>query len=406
MAVSYRLSAIGQNFLAAGIVQRLLLSSLTVVAGCFCVSLCAPAWPQDIVGQSPEASPLWSADSASLDGCQIIARIDSQIVLACEVLWEVNLALERRLAQMPPEVLVPPEQLEEFRREAMRHQVALLLNRKLVFDQFRRTVPPEKLSEIEEKLREPFQEQEMPKLMEQLKVDNQQDLERELIRLGSSLADVRRSFNEQIIFIEWVRTKVKINEEVSPDELLQYYEEHLADYEYPAQARWEELMVRKDRFDDTRKAYAEIARLGNEVWQRGTAQGLRGPAFTEIAKAKSDGFTAKDGGLQDWTSKGALKATAIDQALFSLQIGQMSPILESDQGFHIVRVLERKEAGREPFAEVQVKIREKLKDERFRTEAEKYLAGLRRDARIWTAFTGHVSADVLLGRKPEDTQAR
>jgi CMP/dCMP kinase len=33
-------------------------------------------------------------------------------------------------------------------------------------------------------------------------------------------------------------------------------------------------------------------------------------------------------------------------------------------------------------------------------------AGLRSDARIWTAFTGHVSADALLGRKPDETQAR
>jgi hypothetical protein len=373
----------------------------------FGVSLCAPAASQDYLDATPpEVTPLWHADSASLDGCQIIARIDSQIVLACEVLWQVNLDIERRLAQLPPETRVPPEQLEEFRREAMRHQVALLVNRKLVFDQFRRAVPPEKMSEIEEKLLEPFHEQEMPRLMEQLKVENQQELERELIRLGSSLADVRRSFNEQFIFIEWIRTKVQINEEVSPDELLQYYQEHLADYEYPARARWEELMVRKDRFASSREAYAEIARLGNEVWQRGRAQGLRGPAFAEIAKSNSDGFTAKDGGIQDWTSKGALKATAIDQALFSLQLGQMSPILESDEGFHIVRVLERKEAGREPFSDVQGKIRDKLKEQRFRAEVEKYLASLRRDARIWTAFTGTISADTLLGRKPEESQPR
>jgi hypothetical protein len=69
-------------------------------------------------------------------------------------------------------------------------------------------------------------------------------------------------------------------------------------------------------------------------------------------------------------------------------------------------VLERKEAGREPFTEVQGKIREKLKEERFQAGVEQYLTKLRRDARIWTAFNGHVSADVLLGRKPDGTQQR
>ena len=84
----------------------------------------------------------------------------------------------------------------------------------------------------------------------------------------------------------------------------------------------------------------------------------------------------------------------------------MSPILETDDAFHIVRVLERKEAGRKPFTDVQAKIREDLKEERFRLAVEKYLDKLRQDARIWTAFTGNVSADELLGRKPDETVRR
>jgi hypothetical protein len=259
---------------------------------------------------------------------------------------------------------------------------------------------------IEESLREPFEERELPELLKQLKVGNQRDLERELARLGSSLADVRRTFNEKVIASEWLRSKVKINEEVTPDEMLEYYRAHLADYEYPTQARWEELMVGKSRFSDPREAYAEVARMGNEVWQQGTAREVQGPAFAEVAKAKSDGFTAKDGGAHEWTTHGALKSAAIDQALFSLEVGQMSPVLESDEGFHIVRVLERKEAGRRPFTEVQGDIRERLKEERFQAAVKEYLGKLRRDARIWTAYTGNVSADVLLGRKPEETQQR
>jgi parvulin-like peptidyl-prolyl isomerase len=288
----------------------------------------------------------------------------------------------------------------------VKRELAALVDRKLLYDQFRRNVPAENLPRIEESLREPFDERELPELLKELGVDNQRDLERELARLGSSLADVRRAFNEKVIASEWIRSKVKINEEVSPDEMLEYYRAHLADYEYPTQARWEELMVRKGRFDDPGEAYAELARMGNEVWELGTARGVEGPAFADVAKAKSDGFTAKNGGVHDWTTQGALKSTAIDEALFSLEVGQMSPILESDEGFHIVRVLERREAGRRPFTEVQAEIRERLKEERFQAGVQEYLSTLRRDARIWTAYTGNVSADVLLGRKPEETQRR
>jgi parvulin-like peptidyl-prolyl isomerase len=376
---------------------RLSLTGLLVAA--IGGSLCAPAWPQGIYDSLPDdITPLWNADATSLDGCQIIARIDNQVVLACEMLWHVNFLIEQNQVQ------IPPHEIPRLREQLLKRELAAALDHKLLYGEFRRNVPAENMPRIEESLLEHFQEREVPKLMKQLQVSSQQDLERELVRLGSSLADARRSFNEKAIAAEWIQSKVKINEEVSPDEMLQYYQSHLGDYEYKAQARWEELMVRKDRFSSSREAYAEIARLGNEVWNR--AQGLPGPAFAEVAKAGSHGFTAKEGGIQDWTSKGALKATAIDEALFSLQVGQMSPILESDEGFHIVRVLERKEAGREPFSEVQGKIREKLKDERFRAAIEHYLARLRREARIWTAFTGNVSADELQGRKPDQTQAR
>ena len=47
--------------------------------------------------------------------------------------------------------------------------------------------------------------------------------------------------------------------------------------------------------------HAELARMGNDVCQHGTQKPVQGAAFAEIAKAKSDGFTAKDGGLHDWS---------------------------------------------------------------------------------------------------------
>jgi parvulin-like peptidyl-prolyl isomerase len=383
-------------------VRKLIFIHICLITTANCGLLCAPICAQDLFSNPPaqDITPLFTADSASIDGCQMIARYNNQIVLACEVLWRVNSMIEANQER------ISPDQVDQLHDQLIKREVAALLDRKLLYDEFSRNVPPENLPRLQESLLEPFQEKEMPELMKQLKVSTQLELERELTRLGSSLADVRRSFNERVIAAEWIRSKVKINEEVSPDEMIEYYQSHLSDYDYPAQVRWEELMVRKDRFSDPAAAYAELANMANEVVQRYKANPVPGPSFAEVAKAKSDGFTAKDGGLHDWTTKGALRAAVIDHELFTLEIGQMSWPLETEDSFHIVRVLERKEAGREPFTEVQGKIREKLKEERFQAGVEQYLAKLRRDARIWTAYDGHVSADVLLGKKPDGTQHR
>jgi hypothetical protein len=244
--------------------------------------------------------------------------------------------------------------------------------------------------------------------MELLKAPTREALEQELVRLGSSLNDVRQTFIEREAVRFWIRSRVEFNEEVRPDEMLEYYQEHLADYEFPTQARWEELVVRKTRFANPEQAFGELANMGNEVWQRAAATpgGLQGPAFIEVAKTRSDGFNAKDGGQYDWTEKGALRTTAIDQALFTLQVGQLSPILESETGFHIIRVLERKEAGRKAFTEVQADIREKLKEGRFEVAVTEYLDSIHANAQIWTPQSGQISADVLLGKVPGKTQQR
>ena len=54
----------------------------------------------------------------------------------------------------------------------------------------------------------------------------------------------------------------------------------------------------------------------------------------------------------------------LDAAIFSLPVGQLSEVIETKQGFHIIRVLERQDAGKVAFLEAQVKIREKLESEK------------------------------------------
>ena len=121
--------------------------------------------------------------------------------------------------------------------------------------------------------------------------------------------------------------------------------------------------------------------------------------FAEIAKAGSHGITASQGGAHDWTTRGALRSQQIDEALFTLDVGQMSDVIETDTGFHIVRVLDRHDAGRTPFTEAQAEIRKILE-----AKAKKELAGveldeLRDKSRIWTVFDGEFRGSELRARQ-------
>jgi parvulin-like peptidyl-prolyl isomerase len=76
----------------------------------------------------------------------------------------------------------------------------------------------------------------------------------------------------------------------------------------------------------------------------------------------------------------------LDEAIFSLPLDRLSQILEDEDGFHIIRVIERREAGRVPFTEAQVDIKEKLIESKKQDDGKAYLERLRKQTLVWTVF--------------------
>ena len=90
-------------------------------------------------------------------------------------------------------------------------------------------------------------------------------------------------------------------------------------------AKWEELLVRFSKYSSEEAAGEAIARMGNRC--------RAGVPFAGVARARTDGVEAAKGGRHDWTAKGSL-VPELDQALFGLPIGQLSPIIKSPVGWH------------------------------------------------------------------------
>ncbi len=317
------------------------------------------------------------------EGAQPLATVGSAWILAGEILGSVNDILKMNADR------IPKGQLEEQRNLLIRQKLTERIQTKLIYQDARRTIPEENYPMIEEKLGEFFAEKELPALMKRASATSPQDLEARLQALGTSVGQEKRAFMERALAQQWVQEQVKTNEEISHEQMLAYYHGHLADYEYPAQARWEQLMVRFSSHPDKQAAHAAIAEMGNQV--------LRGVPLAEVAKARSEGPLAKEGGQRDWTSKGSLVSKVLDDAIFGLPVGRLSRIIEDEQGLHIVRVIERKEAGRTPFLEAQVGIREKIREQRRRDKLEEYLARLKEEIPVWTVFDDPQTASSMAG---------
>ncbi len=99
-------------------------------------------------------------------------------------------------------------------------------------------------------------------------------------------------------------------------------------------------------------------------------------AFADIAKAKSqDGGSAAQGGDLDFMRQGAIPG-AFNDALFSMKEGDISDVVRSDAGFHIIKLTAIRGGGTKPFDEVKGQIEDQLKlaaaQKLYTAEADKF----------------------------------
>jgi len=307
------------------------------------------------------------------EAAQIVAVVGNQIILAGDLLWRVDKYLAEYQDKMSPEMI------KQQRQRLLPTLLPREIENKLAYVDFLRTIPADKVDEIRQRIYDEYDRSQLPGLLEEEEVRTAAELDQKLRSLGSSLSLRKRQFAEMVMAREAIRGHVNVdNEEVSHEQLLAYYRDHEADFAFAARARWEHLMVRFDEFPDRAAAKLALGEMGNQV--------LRGAPLEAVAKRSSHAPDANSGGLHDWTEPGALVYQQVDQALFTLPIGQLSRIIESDQGYHIVRVVERHDAGRVSFVEAQVKIKEEILDQRRQKQVEAYLARLRKETPVWTAF--------------------
>jgi hypothetical protein len=351
----------------------------------------APATP-------PQAAPMsltGPTDIRPLESCEVIARVNSEVILACELDWQLQLMFEQRFGAAQAKAMMKSSEFAQARSEVMKGMVVSRIEMALLYADFRSKAPQADIGSIKKQLDNPFEEGEVPRLIETLKVKDRVELEAKLLELGTSLNERREDFYRTMIARSWLQQSVKINKEVTHEQLIEFYREHESDYDQPERVRWEELMVRFDKHPSKSEAYAALALLGNDAHAATQATPVGQPAFGAIAPSKSDGFTAPDGGVYDWTAQGSLASEQIDKALFDSPVGKMSAILEGPTGFHIVRVIERREAGPTPFRDIQGKIREDIYQERSNKAINEKMTEMKKTARLWTVFTGDLTYEKL-----------
>jgi peptidyl-prolyl cis-trans isomerase D len=138
--------------------------------------------------------------------------------------------------------------------------------------------------------------------------------------------------------------------EVTDAEIQQYYNQHPSDYHVDDQVKVRHILIKVDgndpKADDAAKAKAQSI----------LDQLHHGANFAELAKKYSDDPGSKDQGGELGFLKHGATVPEFDRAAFSLQPGQLSGLVRSKYGYHIIQVEEKQTAHTRPLSEVKTAI--------------------------------------------------
>lgn len=153
----------------------------------------------------------------------------------------------------------------------------------------------------------------------------------------------------KVSYIELSAETLKSQLEVSDEEAQKYYQEHLDKYSTEEQRKVSHILVQGD---DEAKAQSILDELS------------AGADFATLAEEKSDDFGSADvGGDLGWIERDVMDP-AFEDAAFALEtIGDITGLVKSDFGYHIIKLDELKASQAQSYQEVAAEIKQELIDQ-------------------------------------------
>jgi len=165
--------------------------------------------------------------------------------------------------------------------------------------------------------------------------------------------------------------KIQDKVQVSQDDLQAYYNQHRDQYRVAEQVKVSHILVKTPlpgsdgKVDE--KGVTEAQHRAEDLLK----QLKSGANFEDLAKKNSeDPGSAKQGGSLGWIGKGRT-VPEFEKAAFSLPKGQISDLVKSSYGFHIIRVDDKQDAHMKTLDEVKAEIEPLLKQQKAQQLAQK-----------------------------------
>jgi peptidyl-prolyl cis-trans isomerase C len=205
---------------------------------------------------------------------------------------------------------------------------------------------------------------------------NEAEFKNALSRNNLTEADLRSQFERDLAIKKLLDGQIGDKIAVSEKETRAYYDSNLETFKKPEQVRASHILIKVDPgADEAKKAEArtKIESLQTKL--------KKGEDFGALAKEYSEGPSGPKGGDLGFFGRGQM-VKPFEETAFAMKPGQVSDMVETNFGYHLIMVSDRTPEGTIPYEEVKDRLQQFLKQQKVQEAIARYVETLKGKAKI------------------------
>ncbi len=303
-------------------------------------------------------SPSFAEDKTVSGADEIAASVNGKVIKRTELEREILNLTHRYSTQMQDSTI--PDNIES---EALDN----LITKELLYEASQKAQIKVEDSEVDKNLQQEIS-----------KFPNKEAFDSVLKRENITENELKSAIRYGIAIQTYVEDMYVSKTSVLDEELKTYYNSNPALFKHPEMVKASHILIKLDpQADEAQKI--EARKKIEDIAKKLSA----GEDFAELAKNYSECPSSAKGGDLGSFRRGQM-VQAFEDAAFSMNPGEISPVVETHFGFHIIKVSEKQPEGTFPLEEVKPQIQQVLTREKVQKLLEKDIENLKSKADIET----------------------
>jgi peptidyl-prolyl cis-trans isomerase C len=304
----------------------------------------------------PETKAATTKAEAVIVGQEAVARVNGTVITALE-LKRASKVLQAGMRGAQ----IAPDQQKELDKQA----VEQLISAELLYQAGQKLEIKDIDKQVESQLAQT-----------KAKIDNDKNFAQFIKDIEMDEKEMRESIRKGLVISNFVEKTILPKVTVTEEEARKFYDQNPDKFTKPETVKASHILLSVDQ-----KATAEEKKKARENAEKLRKELAAGADFAALAKANSSDPSSQQGGDLGYFGKGQM-VPAFETAAFALKPGEISEVVETQFGYHIIKLTEKKAAEKVEFKEARPRIEEYLKNQKVGAAVNDYLVETRKNAKI------------------------